>query len=114
MRTAVVLWAVNVLPVALYLASGFYAYRIHRRVSPERRIWLWALSFVAIKVAIFGGLSFRLRSVFKLWQMDIAVAVETMDIGLLVASWCISLGIFGHLFLMDLLPIWRESAPRKV
>lgn len=105
------LWVVSVLPLGLYLASVYYAYALAHKPRMQGDFpWRW--SFLWLKLVVVGALIIRSRYLLQLWQAGREGAWLVVDPELLVASWCVGIGLFLHVFLLYKHPVWQEGGPR--
>lgn len=105
------IWLINLIPVVLYLGVVYHAYQLQRRPQMAHDVhWRW--SFLWIQLAIVGTLIVRLRTLIWLWAAGRAGAWAVVDPELIVAAWCIGIGLLVHVYLLDKHPIWRDPTAR--
>ena len=109
--TWVEIWIVSVIPLLLYLGTVYHAFRLNQKPQMQRDVhWRW--SFVWIQLAIVGATLIRVRALALLWYAGRADAWAVVDPELLVAAWCVGVGLLVHVYLLDTHPIWQTSGPK--
>lgn len=109
--TWIEIWLASLIPVLLYLRVVYHAYKLNQKPQMRQDVhWRW--SFLWIQLAMVGIMLIRVRSLALLWYAGRAGAWAVIDPELLVASWCVGIGLLVHVYLLDTHPIWQTNGPR--
>lgn len=105
------LWFVQLGPVLLYLGTVWFSFQLHRKPGATHAYWLW--SFLCVYLAVFGAMIVRVQSLFHFYQVGRVGAWEAMNPEHLVGAWCVGIGLFFHVLLLNYHPFWQDQALRR-